>query len=93
MLSTGEEWTVLEVLAIAGEDHRIRIADDRWRVFFPRRASWLAELETEVFAFPGGRHDDQVDSIVQALDYQPPAQCKTTVSFINPDGSVHRYRP
>ena len=37
------------------------------QVHFPERAPWLAELEAELFAFPGGRHDDQVDSISQAL--------------------------
>jgi predicted phage terminase large subunit-like protein len=33
----------------------------------PERAPWLAELEAELFAFPGSRHDDQCDSISQAL--------------------------
>jgi predicted phage terminase large subunit-like protein len=37
------------------------------RVFFPRSASWLETLEMELFAFPGLRHDDQIDSISQAL--------------------------
>ena len=37
------------------------------QVFFPERASWLPDLETELFAFPGSRHDDQCDSISQAL--------------------------
>jgi hypothetical protein len=27
----------------------------------------LADLESELFAFPGARHDDQCDSISQAL--------------------------
>jgi predicted phage terminase large subunit-like protein len=39
------------------------------QVFFPERAPWLAELESELFAFPSGRHDDQVDSISQALNH------------------------
>jgi predicted phage terminase large subunit-like protein len=37
------------------------------QVLFPKQASWLADLESELFAFPHGRHDDQVDSISQAL--------------------------
>jgi len=41
------------------------------RVFFPRSAPWLPDLEAELFAFPGSRHDDQVDSIAQALAYTP----------------------
>jgi len=38
------------------------------KVFFPRNAPWLAELEAEIFSFPQSRHDDQVDSISQALN-------------------------
>jgi predicted phage terminase large subunit-like protein len=39
------------------------------QVLFPQHAPWLAELEAELFAFPHSRHDDQVDSISQALAY------------------------
>jgi predicted phage terminase large subunit-like protein len=42
------------------------------QVFLPTHAPWLAELEAELFAFPGARHDDQVDSISQALNYENP---------------------
>lgn len=37
------------------------------QVFLPERADWLPDLEAELFAFPGSRHDDQCDSISQAL--------------------------
>jgi hypothetical protein len=37
------------------------------QVHFPELALWLAELEAELFAFPGSRHDDQVDSICRVL--------------------------
>lgn len=37
------------------------------QVYFPVKAEWLPELESELFMFPGGTHDDQVDSISQAL--------------------------
>jgi predicted phage terminase large subunit-like protein len=37
------------------------------QVFLPERAPWLPDLETELFAFPGSKHDDQCDSISQAL--------------------------
>jgi predicted phage terminase large subunit-like protein len=40
------------------------------QVFFPNEAPWLAEFESELFAFPNGRHDDQVDAISQALAYE-----------------------
>lgn len=36
-------------------------------VFFPERAPWLADVEAELFAFPGSTYDDQCDSISQAL--------------------------
>jgi predicted phage terminase large subunit-like protein len=39
-------------------------------VVFPRQAPWLEELEAELFAFPGSRYDDQVDSVSQALGHE-----------------------
>ncbi|MDQ7002968.1 MAG: phage terminase large subunit, partial [Ghiorsea sp.] len=39
------------------------------RVFFPYDTPWLKALEAELFMFPLGKHDDQVDSISQALRY------------------------
>lgn len=39
------------------------------RVRLPRVASWLPDLEHELARFPSGTHDDQVDSISQALTY------------------------
>jgi predicted phage terminase large subunit-like protein len=36
-------------------------------VHFPENAPWLDDLISEVLGFPEGRHDDQVDSISQAL--------------------------
>ena len=40
------------------------------QVFFPTEAPWLADLEAELFAFPNSLHDDQVDSISQALAHE-----------------------
>ena len=37
------------------------------QVFFAEQAAYLPDLEAELFAFPGSRHDDQCDSISQAL--------------------------
>lgn len=48
------------------------------KVFFPRYASWLAELEAELMGFPNAVHDDRVDAISQFLiwarqrEYQQP---------------------
>jgi predicted phage terminase large subunit-like protein len=38
------------------------------QVFLPEKEWWLPDLEAELFAFPGSRHDDQCDSISQALN-------------------------
>jgi predicted phage terminase large subunit-like protein len=39
-------------------------------VLLPQRAEWLDDFIGELLSFPGGRHDDQVDALVQGLDYQ-----------------------
>jgi predicted phage terminase large subunit-like protein len=39
------------------------------QVYLPERAPWLPDLDAELFSFPGRRHDDQVDSISQALNH------------------------
>ena len=44
--------------------------------FFPREAPWLSELIVELMGFPHYRHDDQVNSISQALALDK-APCKT----------------
>jgi phage terminase large subunit-like protein len=38
-------------------------------VYLPKEAGWLAEYLHEMTAFPRGRHDDQVDSTAQMLDW------------------------
>ena len=40
------------------------------KVLLPRGAHFLRELEAELLTFPQGRHDDQVDSITQALAHK-----------------------
>ena len=40
------------------------------QVFFPEEAPWLIDLENELFAFPNGRNDDQVDALIQALAHE-----------------------
>jgi predicted phage terminase large subunit-like protein len=39
------------------------------RVKLPGHAPWLHAFEAEVLAFPGGRHDDQVDALTHYLDW------------------------
>jgi predicted phage terminase large subunit-like protein len=38
-------------------------------VYLPERASWLADYEKELIAFPSGKNDDQVDMTSQYLDW------------------------
>jgi predicted phage terminase large subunit-like protein len=67
------------VIAVKPEyDKKIRMAIqagkfENGQVLFPKEAPWLRDLEEELFAFPSGRHDDQVDSISQALSYESPS--------------------
>ena len=58
------------------------------QVFFPKEAPWLVDLENELFAFPNGRHDDQVDALIQALAHKPTpywngAALKGYANFLN----------
>jgi predicted phage terminase large subunit-like protein len=39
------------------------------RVLFPKEAPWLDSFRHEITVFPNGRHDDQVDSMVQFLEW------------------------
>ena len=39
------------------------------RVLLPREATWLDTFLSEILAFPGSRHDDQVDSLSQFLNW------------------------
>ena len=39
------------------------------QVLIPDSASWLGEFQREILSFPHGRHDDQIDSVSQALGW------------------------
>jgi len=39
------------------------------QVHVPERASWLGDFQAEVKMFPHGKHDDQVDSMSQFLNW------------------------
>ena len=39
------------------------------RILLPNEASWLADFESELLAFPYGRYDDQVDALLLFLDW------------------------
>ena len=39
------------------------------RVYIPKEASWLADLQHELLNFPNSKYDDQVDSVSQFLNW------------------------
>jgi predicted phage terminase large subunit-like protein len=39
------------------------------QVYVAQNAPWLEDLRHELLSFPNGRHDDQIDSIAQALSW------------------------
>lgn len=47
------------------ESHRIEAGD----ILLPEKAHWLDDFLAEICAFPGGRHDDQVDALSQLLQW------------------------
>jgi predicted phage terminase large subunit-like protein len=61
---------IIGIKPLGDKASRMAVASAKFeagQVLLPERASWLADLESELFAFPGGKHDDQCDSISQAL--------------------------
>lgn len=61
---------IIAIKPVGDKVSRMAVASAKFeagQVFLPQRADWLPDLEAELFAFPGARHDDQCDSISQAL--------------------------
>jgi predicted phage terminase large subunit-like protein len=61
---------IIEVKPEGDKASRMAVASAKFeagQVWLPERAPWLPDLEAELFAFPGSRHDDQCDSISQSL--------------------------
>lgn len=57
-----------------GRDKHVRLGEqsikfENGRVYLPRQATWLDEYIREITGFPGSKHDDQVDSTTQALEF------------------------
>ena len=49
------------------------------QVLLPEDAPWLGDLLDELLAFPKGRHDDQVDSVSQFLNWASRRQHSTII--------------
>ena len=47
-------------------------------VHLPKEAAWLTEYLHELTVFPKGKHDDQVDSTAQMLDWIKQASSEPT---------------
>ncbi len=43
---------------------------EQGQVFLPTQTAWLDEFRAELLQFPNGRHDDQVDSLSQFLNWK-----------------------
>lgn len=70
------------------------------QVLLPEHAPWLADLEAELFVFPAARHDDQCDSISQALEdnntsfmqWMTPADWQDLLTKIRVQGQMDKLR-
>ena len=62
------------------------------QVHVPERASWLGDFQAEVKMFPNGKHDDQVDSMSQFLNWIDKRQrYSNETRFARLDGEVVRF--
>ena len=57
-----------------GSDKNVRFAAqaikfEAGQILLPAEAPWLQEYVGEITGFPGTKHDDQVDSTSQALEF------------------------
>lgn len=67
--------TSLPVIAIEPQGDKVTRANaispmiEAGLVYLPEQADWLVDFEAEVGGFPLAAHDDQVDSLTQALEW------------------------
>ena len=54
-------------------------------VLVPKEAPWLAEFIGELLAFPRGKHDDQVDSVSQFLNWAWNASRPSRIGLVPPE--------
>jgi predicted phage terminase large subunit-like protein len=65
-------YPVVAYLPVGDKETRMRLQAAKIEaglVHLPREGAWLADFEEEVRQFPGGKHNDQVDSMSQMLDH------------------------
>jgi predicted phage terminase large subunit-like protein len=51
-------------------------------VYLPEKAAWLEGYIAELTIFPWGKHDDQVDSTSQALDWIKRIYLESTMNTV-----------
>ncbi len=73
-LRTEHVWCLDDYNPPHGSDKQMRLAAqavkfESGRVYLPQQAPWLESYIYELTGFPGSKHDDQVDSTSQALDF------------------------
>ncbi len=62
--------------------HRITPVLEAGRIFLPRQSGWLPEFLAELRAFPSaGTHDDQVDALVQGINWVEDRKRRPTAIF------------
>ena len=69
-LSTTTRLPVIGVVAKGSKESRAESVAplfEAGKVYLPQGAEWLDEFLQEMLRFPGGKHDDQVDSVVLLL--------------------------
>jgi hypothetical protein len=55
-------------------------------LILPKSAPWLDDFLLEYLAFPGGKHDDQIDALSQFLNWRTTAEAQTSFSCDWGDG-------
>jgi hypothetical protein len=81
-----KSWRQPKSAGTAPDSQIASAAFESGRVLLPKSAPWLTEYLTELAASPGSKHDDQVDSTTQALDYitgtvyEPSTTCSSKCS-------------
>jgi predicted phage terminase large subunit-like protein len=80
--------TKIPIIAIEPKGNKVERAKEiqpiieSGQIWFPKKAIWLFETETQLSRFPLAAHDDIVDSVTQFLKWQAkPRFSKTNIKF------------
>lgn len=62
---------------------------DAGQLLLPNKASWLAEFQSELLAFPNAKFDDQVDALSQLLGWVRRRQALDDDDYLSPPAEIH----